>query len=155
GLDDPKRLAEFKASLLSMERDPVLDQCVQWAALQAEAPIGIVSFVMKKLQLFRAAVGLPPDLEATRATSRGLSFCQYVVQTEAAFIVSDGLGDARLPAPSLADFGMLAYVGVPIRVNGQILGALSVADERPRLWHPRLVDKLRALASRVSERLQT
>src|SRR5690348_16904746 len=109
GLDDPKRLAEFRASLLGMERDNVLEQCVQWAALQAEAPIGILSFVMKKLQLFRAAVGLPPELEATRATSRSLSFCQFVVQTEAPFIVNDSRKDARLPRPSVSDYGMVAY----------------------------------------------
>lgn len=154
GLDDPKRLAEFSTSLLSMERDEVLERCVQWAALQADAPIGILSFVLKKLQIFRSAVGLPPDLDATRATSRSLSFCQFVVKTEAPFIVSDARSDARLPVPSLGDYGILAYAGVPIRVNGQILGALSVADERPRVWDARLVDKLRALAGRVSERLQ-
>lgn len=85
-LDDPKRLAEFTVSILQLDADGVLEDCVKQAAARADAPLALVTFVMSKIQLFRAAVGLPPELEASRATSRCDSFCQFVVKNEGPFV---------------------------------------------------------------------
>ena len=153
-LDDPKRLAQFKASIMHLDSDGVLEECVQKAAASAEAPIALVTFVMSKIQLFRAAVGLPPELAATRATSRCDSFCQFVVMTEGPFIVTDAKSDQRVPQKMVETYGIAAYLGVPISVGGHVLGSLCVADGQERHWRPGLVDELSALAARVSERLQ-
>jgi GAF domain-containing protein len=154
-LDDPKRLAEFRASILKLDGDRILQDCVESAAKRAEAPMALVSFVMKKVQLFRAAVGLPPELEATRATSRKESFCQFVVKTEEPFIVTDAKNDTRVPRQMIDTYGLASYAGVPIRVGGQVLGSLCVADGVPREWTPELVGALGVIADRVSERLET
>ncbi len=153
-LDDPARLAQFKASIMQLDDDGVLEECVQKAALAAEAPIALVTFVMSKIQLFRAAVGLPPELAATRATSRCDSFCQFVVTTEEPFIVTDAKRDQRVPQKMVETYGIAAYLGVPIQVGGQVLGSLCVADGKERSWRPELVSELTALAKRVSQRLQ-
>src|SRR5450432_4006991 len=152
-LDDPVRLAQFKASIMHLDGDGVLEECVQQAAAAAEAPIALVTFVMSKIQLFRAAVGLPPELAATRATSRCDSFCQFVVMTEGPFIVTNARIDQRVPQNMVETYGIAAYLGVPIHVGGQVLGSLCVADGQERHWRPELVDELTALAGRVSERL--
>jgi len=153
-LDDPLRLAQFRASIMQLDDDGVLQQCVERAAERAQAPMALVTFVMSKIQLFRAAVGLPPELAATRATSRCDSFCQFVVLGEKPFIVTNAKSDARVPQAMVETYGLAAYLGVPIQVGGQVLGSLCVADGVERQWRPELVDELSALADRVSARLQ-
>jgi GAF domain-containing protein len=153
-LDDPLRLGQFKGAILRLESDGVLDDCVRTAATRAEAPISLVTFVMSKIQLFRAAVGLPPELDASRATSRCDSFCQFVVKTERPFIVVDAANDDRVPQRLVQTYGIQSYLGVPIRVGGQVLGSLCVADGQPRQWPAGLADELAILASRDSDRLE-
>jgi hypothetical protein len=153
-LDDPTRLARFKAPLLEMDADAVLDDCVRQAARRADAPIALVTFVMSKVQLFRAAVGLPPELEASRATSRCDSFCQFVVTSDGPFVVTDAKHDARVPQNLVKAYGIMAYLGVPIRSRGQTLGSLCVADGKERVWRHGLVDELGDIAARVSARLE-
>jgi GAF domain-containing protein len=152
-LDDPLRLAQFKAPIVQLGTDGILDECVREAAQRADAPIALVTFVMSKIQLFRAAVGLPPELEASRATSRCDSFCQFVVKADGPFIVTDAKNDTRVPQNLVKVYGIMAYLGVPVRVGGQVLGSLCVADGRERQWPAGLVDELAAIAARVSEHL--
>ncbi|HEX4478457.1 MAG TPA: GAF domain-containing protein [Polyangiaceae bacterium] len=152
-LDDPRRLAQFRSSLVQLDSDGVLDECVRDAAARAEAPVALVTFVMSKVQLFRAAVGLPPELEMSRAISRCDSFCQFVVQNESAFVVNDARTDPRVPQAMVRMYGITSYVGVPIRAQGEVLGSLCVADGKPRAWAAALVDDLASIGMRVSRRL--
>jgi GAF domain-containing protein len=154
-LDDPRRLAAFKTTLLDLDGDAILQRCVETAAERAAAPIALVSFVMKTVVFFRAAIGLPPELDITRATSRSDLFCQFVVKTEGPFIVNDARSDARVPQVMVDAYGILAYLGVPVRVDGHILGSLCVVDGTPRQWSPVLVEEILDLARHVSGRLQT
>jgi GAF domain-containing protein len=153
-LDDPIRLAQFHSSITRLDSDGTLEQCVRDAAARADAPIALVTFVMSKVQLFRAAVGLPPELEASRATSRCDSFCQFVVKNEGPFIVTDAKTDDRVPKAMVEIYGIAAYLGVPVRAGGQVLGSLCVADGRERHWPASLVDELEVLAAKVSNRLE-
>lgn len=154
-LDAPARLAAFRAPLLDLKGDLELQECVALAAKHAEAPMAMVSFVMRSIQLIRTALGLPPELQVTRAISRTDSFCQFVVKAEGPFVVADARRDPRLPQGMVVAYGMVAYAGVPIRVGGQVLGALCVADGSPRRWHADLIGDLCSLAARVSGRLET
>lgn len=153
-LDDPNRLAELTGPILQLDADGVLEDCVKCASSLADAPLALVTFVMSKIQLFRAAVGLPPELEASRATSRCDSFCQFVVKAEGPFIVTDAHTDDRVPQTMVERYGIRAYLGVPIQTHGQVLGSLCVADGRVRQWPPELVAELTVLAARVSARLE-
>jgi transcriptional regulator with GAF, ATPase, and Fis domain len=154
-LDSPARLAQFKGAIVGLDADGVLDECVKEAAARAQAPMALVTFVMSKIQLFRAAVGLPPELEASRATSRCDSFCQFVVTTERPFVIVDAQKDDRVPQHLVKTYGIAAYLGVPIQVGGQVLGSLCVADGQPRAWPASLIGELEVLAARVSARLET
>ncbi|HVU01678.1 MAG TPA: GAF domain-containing protein [Polyangiaceae bacterium] len=152
-LDDRRRLSEFKARIAVLDHDAVLHECVEEAAERAGTKMAFVSLVLRKTQVFRAAVGLPPELERTRATSRRESFCQYVVRTESTFTVSDARYDPRVPQ-GLVDLGVVSYAGVPIRVSDQVLGSLCVADGVPRRFLPEHMSALRVIALRVSRRLE-
>jgi len=154
-LDDAKRLAVFGAAILRLDGDPLLQDCVEQAAKTARAPMAMLTFVMKKILLLRAAVGLPPGLDATRATSRDYSLCQFVVKTESPFLVTNVATDARVTRQIADTPGIVAYAGAPVRVRGQIVGSLCVADHAPRDWDRGLSEQRSRLAARASQRLES
>jgi GAF domain-containing protein len=77
-----------------------------------------------------------------------------VVKTETPLVVTDASTDPRVPRRLVDVIGITSYVGVPIRVGGQVLGSLCVADTVPRQWSAEVVGDLGALAGRVSDRLE-
>jgi hypothetical protein len=109
---------------------------------------------MSKIQLIRHAVGMPPELDASRAISRDDSFCQFVVKADGPYVINDAPNDTRIPQLLVQVYGFGAYMGVPVRVGGQTIGTLCVADGKPRDWPAGLEDVLMELALRVSERLE-
>lgn len=154
-LNSPDRLDAFDAELISTTPDDVLQSCVQQASASADTPIALVSLVMRRVQFFRAQIGLPPDLEQSRATSRQSSFCQFVVQGEQPFIVSDAPTDERVPKELVQVYGIGSYLGIPLHYQGEVIGSLCVIDVKPRQFDPLLIDTLKALAGRVVARLAT
>jgi GAF domain len=152
-LDDPARLSELDVVALGVDADAVLDACVEEAAHLADAPIAFVGLVMRHVQLLRAHRGLPPELAASRATSRGSSFCQIVVREEAPLVVEDAARDPRVPQELVTHMGICAYVGVPVRVHGQAIGTLCVVDIAPRRFEPVVVSMLGSLGAVVGKRL--
>jgi GAF domain-containing protein len=152
-LDAPGRLARLGAALLSTEPDSELQRIVAQAAALASAPIALVSLVMGHVQFFRASHGLPLDLQISCATSREDSFCQFVVQKESVFVVTNASEDSRLPKALVKAYGIQSYVGLPVQLDGQILGSLCVIDVRPRTFEESTIATLRELAEQVSLRL--
>lgn len=139
--------------MIRLDPDSILDACIEEAARLSGAPIALVSLVMRHVQLFRAHRGLPPELALSCATSRRSSFCQFAVRDERPFLVEDAVGDPRVPKELVERYGIQAYAGVPVRVDGQVLGTLCVIDVQPRRFEPALVEALAALGARVGARL--
>jgi hypothetical protein len=152
-LDDPNRLNHFHGAVADLGPDAVLDGCVRKASEVTGAPISIITFVMGHVQLFRTHVGLPPELDISRATSRCESFCQFVVREEAPFLVSDVPNDPRVPQSLASTYGIRSYLGVPVSCAGQVLGSLCVVDVKPRDWKEEEVKALKSLAESASARL--
>jgi transcriptional regulator with GAF, ATPase, and Fis domain len=152
-LDDPVRLSRFRGAVVSVSRDEVLDASVREAARRAQAPIALVTFVMGQVQYFRAATGLPPEIELTRATSRCHSYCQLVVLAGKPVVIEDIPARPELPQMVSQLYGVRAYLGLPITCDGQLLGTLCVVDVKQRQWGDELITELQPIAQRVSERL--
>jgi GAF domain-containing protein len=152
-LDAPERLSRFRGELVSLNPDDVLDDCVRAAGRLAETPIALVSFVMGHVQYFRSAVGLPPEIDLSRATARCHSYCQHVVTSEQPLAIEDIRARGDLPQMLARVYGVRAYLGVPVRSDGQVLGTLCVVDVKPRKWSYAAVTELSELAARVSRRL--
>jgi GAF domain-containing protein len=153
-LDDVSRLALLRGQVVDEARDPELDALVEEASRLSGAPIALVSLILKRQQLFRAQVGLPADLAATRATSRYVSFCQYVVAGDAPVVIEDTSSEAALPKDLVQRYGIRSYAGVPLRVQGQPLGSLCVIDTVPRTFDKALLERLAELGSKASLRLE-
>jgi GAF domain len=152
-LDDLDRLASFSGELLSEDPDAELDAIVAEAAHETGYPIALVSLVLRRTQYFRAQIGLPADLAIAGATDRCSSFCQFVVASGQKFEVTNALLDDRVPKPLVDAYGIRAYLGIPLIVNGQTLGSLCVMDIKANALGADAHALLAQLALRASTRL--
>lgn len=150
----PSRQGFFSGALLDNSVDEVLMAVVQEAARETEAPIALVSLVLDRIQFFRASQGRTPDLAAAQATDRDLSFCQLVVRDDASLVVEDAKDHPEVPQGLVNSHGVRAYLGFPLRVNGQVLGTLCVIDSTPRTFSKAQRKALDRLSLTASERLE-
>lgn len=152
-LDDPQRLAMLSGEMTSVSPDACLQNAVEQAARIGVTPSSAISLVMRRIQLFRAHFGLPPELEVTRATSRTGSFCELVVESGGPVVVVDATHDPRVSKELVQAFAIAAYVGVPVRIRGNVVGTLCVIDSVPREFDPDLPVALERIAGEVAEEL--
>ncbi|MCO4743295.1 MAG: GAF domain-containing protein [Proteobacteria bacterium] len=118
--------------LLAESDDPELNRIVREAAEELSAPMALVTLVLEHVQLFQAHFGLPLELATARATERSVSFCQFVVRDGEPFEVVNAAEDQRIPQALVERYGIMAYLGVPIRVEGVVVGSLCVLDTKAR-----------------------
>lgn len=148
-----RRSTALTGLLLEQTLDEELQALVAEAARTFDTPIALVSILLDRIQFFRAFHGLPDDLMLLRATARDVSLCQYVVRDAHPFEVEDVALDPTLPRELSERFGIRSYLGVPVRIDGEIVGTLCIIDIRPRRFGDTGGDRLRALADRVQTRL--
>ncbi|MEN0064709.1 MAG: ATP-binding protein [Myxococcota bacterium] len=134
--------------------DEDLQNLVVQAGRLARAPIALVSLLSEYVQVWPARVGLPADLELVRGTSVCDSLCQFVARREAPFTVNDWMEEPALPQRVMHSHAVRAYLGVPLRLRGRVVGSLCVLDTAPRTWSNPMTSGLQALAIRVSHRLE-
>ena len=118
----PDRHVAFSRELLAEAEDDELKAIVDQAAHELNAPIAMVNLVLDHIQFFKAHHGLPPDLVATRATERSVSFCQFVVRDGQPFEVTDAEHDTRVPQHLVKTYGIKSYLGMPVVANDVVLG---------------------------------
>ncbi len=153
-LDTPVRLQAFDTPLLDTTPDPELQRLVGEASAVTGFPIALVSLVVSRIQFFRAQVGLPPELDASRATDRCTSLCQFVVAGQRPLQVEDAASDPALPSDLVERYGIRAHVGFPLRVAGQTVGSFCVIDVKPGRLEPAALGRLEELARLASARLE-
>jgi GAF domain-containing protein len=110
--------------------------------------------VDEKRQFFQYALGILEPWASRRETPLSHSNCQHPVALKNVFVVPDASSHPLVrESLALRDLGVQAYVGVPITVDGQVLGSLCAIDDRPREWTEAEVDLLRKLGSALNEEL--
>lgn len=154
-LDSTERLSSFDTALLDFTPDAELQALVAEASSLSGFPIALVSLVVRSIQFFRAQVGLPPDLEAGRATDRCTSFCQFVAASGEHLAIEDATNEPALPKDLVERYGIRAYVGFPLRVMGRTVGSFCVIGVKPARLEAGVMTQLEALAKRASARLET
>jgi signal transduction histidine kinase len=64
-----------------------------------------------------------------------MTFTHYTLQSADPLVISDATADVRFAQiTSVATLGVIAYIGIPIVLEGHAIGAFSVIDSKPRAW---------------------
>ena len=153
----PERLRELHRSLLlDSPPEESFDRLTRLTSSVLNVPVALVSLVDSDRQFFKSCLGLPQPWAAQRQTPLSHSFCQHVVESRQALVVSDAREHPLLRNnPAIRDLGIIAYAGAPlISPNGQVLGTLCAIDHQPRHWTTEQVEILSNLAGSVLSEIQ-
>jgi GAF domain-containing protein len=145
------RLDAIGASgVLQPSRRQRLDALTLRASERLGTPMAFVSILDDRWQHLAGATGADAELMASRQTTPEASYCQYVVALDDALVVTDSATDDLVhDHPATLDMGIRAYLGVPIRHDGQTLGSFCVVDTEARQWTDDDLAALEALAGEV------
>jgi len=156
----PRRLAVVRETgLLDAPEPEGLRRLVRLARRVVAAPIALVSVVEVDRQFFAAGEGLPEPWASRRGTPIAYSFCRQVVERRAPLVITDAERHPLVAAhPPLRELGVAAYAGMPLRADGETLGALCAMAPRPRAWSAddlATLEELAAVAgSEIERRLE-
>jgi PAS domain S-box-containing protein len=152
---DADRLAAVASTgLLELPPVPGLDRLTRLASRLLGVPICLVALVTDERQVFPSRHGLPQPWADAGQAPLSHSFCQYVVDDDVPLVVGDARTDERLrDNRAIDEIGVIAYAGMPIRMDGHTLGAFCVIDVEPRTWSDSDLDLLDDLAAAVSSEI--
>ena len=155
-LRDPARLqALADTGLLDEQPEAALDGLTRLATRLLGVPAAAVSLITAERQFLSSAVGLSPEVAAARETPLSQSFCKYVVSTREPLLINDASQDKTFKKHgAFVELGIHAYAGVPLICDSQSLGALCVADGRPRRWSEEDLENLKDLAAAAVSELK-
>lgn len=152
--NEEARLASLRRlQLLDTAREARFDRLTQLAARAFGAPMAALTLVDRDRQWFKSSHGLDG-----REAPRDESFCAHVVYDPSrTLVVPDALHDPRFAgSPAVTGNPNLRfYAGHPLHLaDGTCVGALCVADTRPRHFGETEIDQLRVVAEMVIVELQ-
>jgi diguanylate cyclase (GGDEF)-like protein len=155
-IGDPARLAALAESgLLDSPREGGFDRFTRLVAEVLHVPVALFTIVTPERQVLKSTVGVGE----LRETPLSHSFCRHVVDTGAPMEVVDARAHPRVhDNPAIQDFGIIAYLGMPLVTRDGIrLGALCAIDHKPRQWtgrdHGVLEDLAAAMMAEIELRL--
>ncbi len=154
-LDAEDRLIAAASLFRTHGIQPRLDALVAEAAQLTHCPTAAISVMLRRTQRFMAAHGLPPELDVSRTTDRCSSFCMQVVRSDGVVQIDDAVLRTDLPLPLVDQYGVRAYLGVPIRAGGHLVGALCVMDVVPHAFTTAAPESLSRIAAQVEALLAT
>jgi GAF domain-containing protein len=157
GLVDPARLAAVRETgLLGSAAAASWDALTALAATLLEAPMGFMTIADDEHSYWLSCSGVDLASDADRVNPVDESFCQYVIEDRAPFVVDDAAGHPRTRGnPSVSLLGVRAWAGYPVLdAAGQALGSFCVVDTVPRVWSPAQVAMLGTLAAAASAQVQ-
>lgn len=112
--------------------DAELQRVVARIANGLNVEVALVTLIDAERQTFAAAFGAPADLAEARGTPVSWSFCEHVVRAGTALVVGDALRHpVFMSTPLVVDRIVGAYAGVPLRVDGRVVGAVCAISSRP------------------------
>lgn len=133
--NEEERLALlYELVLLDTPPERRIDKIVEFASVEFNIPICLVSLVDRHRQWFKARVGL-----SACETSRDVSFCAHAILSDELMIVPDALLDPRFCDNPLVSGPphIRFYAGAPLTCSqGLAIGTLCLIDTRPRTLDP-------------------
>lgn len=151
----PDRLAAVRGTnLLDTEAEEVFDRLTRLAVRLVGIPAAFISLVDENRDFYKSACGFGEPLSSKRELT-GLTFCHYTVQRTDPLIIPDTAADPQYRnVPTVKTLGVAAYVGVPLVVNGQAVGAFCAIDMKPHAWSAGEIEVLTELAASAQREIE-
>ena len=133
-----RRLIALERAGLSGGVDPeAYDRLTDLARQITGAVAAFISILEVDCDRYLSQSGLPEPLATTREL-RGDTFCGLALGRSTPLVIDDTSADAAYASvPTVAQFGVAAYLSAPIRsVEGEALGSFCLIDSVPRSWTP-------------------
>jgi PAS domain S-box-containing protein len=145
--------ARYAGRLARVERAPGLDRLADVAARLLGAGSAQVSLI-SDVQTVVAGVGAAADSVGGESPTED-SLCTVTVRAGVPLRVDEAPTDERVASlPPVTSGAVGAYLGVPLRSAGHVIGALCVFDPAPRSWSDDDVARLALLAEPVVAELE-
>jgi PAS domain S-box-containing protein len=154
-LADPERVAVLEATgLLDSEAEEAFDRLTRLAVRLVGVPAAFVSLVDVKRDFYKSACGFGEPLASARELT-GPTFCHYTVQQATPLVIRDTAADPTWrEVPTVQTLGVAAYVGIPLVIDGQTIGAFCAIDMRPRAWSDDEIEVLTELAASAQREIE-
>lgn len=148
-------IALNQTGLLDSPPEEAFDRFTRLASHILRARTAMLSLVDDHRQFFKSAQGLCEPWATQRATPLTHSICKHVVANGAGVVLPDARVDRVVSSsPAMDALRFVAYAGMPVRsIDGQVLGALCVMDDKPREWTTGELAALHDLADCVTEEI--
>jgi len=150
-LANSDRLAALHTTgLLDSPPELAFDRITGLVTRALNAPVALISLLDKDREFFKSCVGLPDPWCTQRQVPLSHSLGQYVVDRREPFVVPDAsLESTVIHNGAVDELGAMAYLGVPLELSGEVIGALAAIDSVPRAWSDVEIDILQDLAAMV------
>ena len=154
-LSNPVRLAAVHATgLLDSDVEEVFDRLTRLAVRLLGVPASFISLVDADRDFYKSACGFGEPMASMREIT-GPTFCHYTVQRTDPLVIPDTAADPLYrDVPTVRTLGVAAYVGVPLIVGGQTVGAFCTIDTKPRAWTKDEVEVLVELGASAQREME-
>jgi signal transduction histidine kinase len=152
---NPARLAAVRATgLLDSDVEEIFDRLTRIAVRLLGVPAAFISLVDADRDFYKSACGFGEPLASVREL-RGPTFCHFTVQRTEPLVIPDTAADPLYrDVPTVKTLGVAAYVGVPLIIDGQAVGAFCTIDTKPRAWRADEVELLVTLAASAQREME-
>lgn len=153
-LSSPTRLMEVaQCGMLDSAQEESFDALTQLAARLLKVPVSFVSIINQQRDFYKSQFGFPVELAAERQLT-GRTFCHFTLARDEMLVIDDTHGHPSWQSiPTVRSLGVRAYVGVPLRLDGQTIGSFCVMDVKPRHWSDAELEVMHQLALSVGREL--
>lgn len=154
-IHSPERLAAVhRSGLLDSPPEDSFDSLTDLATRLLKVSASFISIVDGKRDFYKSQAGFGAPLCDTRQVE-GRTFCHFTLDRRDALVIDDTHSDPVWKSVATVEsLGVRAYVGVPLRIDGQNIGSFCVIDMQARLWRPDEIEIVVQLARSAERELR-
>jgi GAF domain-containing protein len=153
----PARLRALAALEANAESSAqALDRIAGLACRVLDVPVVLVNLIGSDRQRVVGCGTEDPQWASVREMPLTQGFCPFAMAATDPYALEDARADvAHSRNPAVAEFGVVAYAGVPLRAaGGEPIGTLCAIDRQPRAWTAADLQLLADLAASAIAELQ-
>jgi PAS domain S-box-containing protein len=154
-IHDPKRLAVLRETgLLDSIQEEAFDRLTRLAAKLTGAPVTFISLVDDERDFYKSCFGFPEPLASQREMT-GTTFCHYALVSRGPLVIEDTLAHPIYrTVPTVQSLGVRAYLGIPLKIRGVVIGSFCAIDFVPRAWTPLHIEVMEELAASTMREIE-